>query len=267
MKATVASDISNPPTISMVKLAAVSALAYVLADILHEFGHAAATLLPLGVRVSSISTIGINTTSVSVVVAIAGPLVNFVLGLALLFAFISRLSVTWRYFAWVLGTVNLFNATAYFLYSSALGIGDWAKVFGAVAPPEVWRPVGGVAGVVLYLASIGASVATLRHLCSSHIIALPNVNRYCTRTFWAGGVVVTAASVLNPFSPWYILTSGVATGFAAMLGLLAVPPLVQRFYSGPPAQRESLRAGWPWVFAGLVATAIFIGVFGPSLRL
>jgi len=33
------------------------------------------------------------------------------------------------------------------------------------------------------------------------------------------------------------------------------------------ARGESLELGWPWILAGAVAVAIFVGVFGPGVRL
>jgi hypothetical protein len=260
-------DVSNQPTAKSLGLVAISALAYVLCDLLHELGHAAATLLPLGVEAVSISTIGLSSAGSSAVVAIAGPLVNFALALALFLVFVPRLSPTWRYFAWLSGTANLFNATAYLLYSSVLGTGDWATALNAVAAPTLWRPVAGLAGVVLYIASILASLVALRRLVSSGVVAASHVDRYCTTAYWTGGLVITAGAVFNPVSPWFILTSGVATGFGAMLGLLALPTLLRR---APPINRpigESLRIGWPWVIAGAAATVIFIGIFGPGIRL
>jgi len=55
--------------LSAVGIAAVAALAYSLCDLLHELGHMAATLLPLGVKAISISTIGLSTSGSSAVVA------------------------------------------------------------------------------------------------------------------------------------------------------------------------------------------------------
>ena len=267
MGITALSHISNRPTVRALGPVSITALAYVLCDLLHELGHAAATLFPLGVKAVSISTIGLSSTGSNAIVAIAGPLVNFALALTLFLAFAPKLSSAWRYFAWLLGTVNLFNATAYLLYSSVLGTGDWATVFNAVAAPVLWRPIAGLVGAVLYVASILASLVTLRQLCSSGVITVSNVNRYCIGAYWIGGLIITAGAVFNPVSPWFILTSGAATGFGAMLGLLALPALLRRAHPTAKSPSESLRIGWPWVTAGAVAIVIFIGIFGPGLRL
>lgn len=255
------------PQATSIGIAAISALAYVLCDLLHESAHAVTTLLPLGVKAVSISTIGLSTSGSSAIVALAGPVFNLVLGCALLFALAPKLHATWRYFAWLFGTVNFFNGTAYLLYSAILGTGDWATTFNAVAEPQLWRPVAGFFGIVLYIASIAVSFITLRRLCSSGITTTPSAERYCIISYWAGGIIVTVAAAFNPISPWFILTSGAAVGFGAMLGLFALPVLLRR---NPPTvafASESLHIGWPWITAGTIALVVFIGVFGPGLRL
>lgn len=86
-------------------------------------------------------------------------------------------------------------------------------------------------------------------------------------SYWVGGLVLTAGAALNPVSPWFILTSGAATGFGAMVGLLLLPSLLRRTRSSTGSANESLRIGSPWIVAGAAAAVVFIGIFGPGLRL
>ncbi|MGH8377797.1 MAG: hypothetical protein ACRER7_02480 [Gammaproteobacteria bacterium] len=266
MEVTSSAQASRQSSAPLLGVLAVCAIVYVLDDLLHELGHAAATLLPVGVKLVLISTIGSTTVGHSPVVAIAGPLVNFALALALLAALAPNLSPVWRYFTWLLGTVNLFNATAYFLYSSILGTGDLAQVFNAVAVPGLWRPILGPIGAVLYIASILASLAILRRLCTSGVVAPANVNRYCFSTFWFGVLVLTAGAAFNPVSAWYILTVGAPTGLG-MFGLLLLPLLLRRTRLTTTSTSESLRITWPWIIAGVIAIIVFVGIFGPGIRL
>ncbi len=244
-----------------------TAVAYVLCDVLHEFGHAAATLLPLGVKALSISTIGLTTSRSHWVVAACGPFVNLVLGLGFLFAPGRARSPAWRYFAWLFGTVSLFNATAYPVYSAILGSGDFAVVFDAFAPPSLWRPIVCIVGLAVYWLAIRASLAGLRRLVIAGVIAGSHIDRYCMIPYWIGGSVVTAGAVFNPQSPWFILTSGAAVGFGAMAGLALLPPLLKRSLADVGQTEASLRIGHAWIVAGAVAATAFIGVMGPGLRL
>lgn len=243
-------------------IASVAALSYVLCDLLHELGHLAAARLPLGVTAESIATIGVSTTGSSPVVAAAGSAVNLVLAAGLWLALASSLPPAWRYFSWLLGTINLFNASAYLLYSAILGSGDWAVILGGT-PGALWRPITGVVGIAAYAASVHCSLMVLRRLVDSGVIAGSSAGRCCAISYWVGGAVLTVGAMLNPVSPWLILTSGAATGFGAMFGLLLLPPFLHR--AGAPD--ETLRIGWGWVVSGALAVAIFIGVFGPGLRL
>ena len=253
----------------MAGVASAAALSSVLVDLLHEAGHLAATMLPLGVTAISISTIGVSSRGVSAVVAAAGPATNLVFALCLLGATSRALTPAWRYFAWLFGTGSLFNATAYLIYSAASETGDWAVVFDALARPAVWRLPVAAAGCVLYAASILVSARALRALCAEGIVAASpqRVERYCALSYVVGGLVLTAGAALNPVSPWYVLTSGAATGFGAMAGLMALPHL--RVLSPKPGEisAESLKLGWPWIAAGGIAIAVFVGVFGPGVRI
>jgi len=248
-------------------IAAISALAYVLCDLLHETAHALTTLLPLGVNAVAVSTIGVSSFGESALVAAAGPLVNVASGLALLLACSATLSAAARYASWLFGSISLFNGTAYLLYSAALGSGDWAVVFNAFAPPPLWRPLAGLAGAALYAAAVLASARGLRHLVASCVVAVADVERYCWLSYWVGGAVLVAGSLFNPVSPWLILTSGVATGFGAMAGLLALPVLLRRVAAGGSSSVPAWHVGWPWLAAGGVASLLFVGLFGPGIRL
>lgn len=247
-------------------IASMSILAYALCDLAHELlGHGVATLLPLGVRAVSVSTVGLSTTVSSPIVAAAGPLVNLALSSVLLLAGSSALSPAWRYFAWLFGSVNGFNATAYLLYSAILGSGDWAVVFDALAPSRAWRPGIGLTGLGLYAGAVYVFFLAMRCLLSSGVIAVRNADRYCTSSYWIGGALLTIGAVFNPVGPGLIFTSGAATGFGAMIGLLVLPLLLRRNALGADPEKESMQIGRGWLVAGVLAAVVFVGIFGPGV--
>ncbi|MEO8504568.1 MAG: hypothetical protein ABI609_11770 [Acidobacteriota bacterium] len=249
---------------------AISLLAYALCDLLHEAAHAVATLLPLGVRALSISTVAVATTRSSPVVAAAGSIANLALGLTIALCFSAGVRSSWRYFWWLFGSLNLFNATGYLLYSSVLDSGDMAVVFRALAPAHAWRPVVGLVGLAAYAGAVYVSLLGLRRLVATGTIAASRVERYCMLPYWSGGLLLTAGAALNPQSPWLVLTSGAAVGFGAMVGLVLVPRLLgsrARADHEPGRALEALDVGWPWVLSGVVAAIVFIAVFGPGIGL
>ncbi len=245
-------------------LVAVAALAYALCDVLHELAHALAATGPFGVRALSVSTIGLASVGSSPWVAVAGPAANLVLGCALLAASARTLPPATRHFAWLFGTLNLFDATAYLVYSAAFDGGDWAVVLRALAP-DGWRPAAAVAGIVTWAASIALSMRVLRGLCASGVVAARDIERCCVVPYWSGALLLTLGAAFNPAGPAYILTSGAATGFGAMAGLLLIPVLLRRRL---PADRGgTLVIGPRWLAAGVLAALLFVGVFGPGVPL
>jgi hypothetical protein len=249
------------------RAASVGAAAYALCDTLHELGHLAATLLPLQVSVLGISSVGVSTTATSPVVALAGPLINLLLATALAMARPAVLSANWRYVAWLFGTVNLFNGIAYLLYSALLGSGDWATVFDSLGPPMLWRPAVGLSGIALYAGAIFASLGVLRMLIAAAVISRAGARRYCLAAYWAGGLVLTAASMLNPFSPWLILSSGIATGFGAMVGLVFISALLKGEHRGSvQPEGRSVHFGRAWAVSCSIASLAFVLVLGRGLQ-
>jgi len=248
-------------------LVAAGAIAAILCDLLHEFAHAAATLLPLGVSTLSISTIGTTTTGSSPLVALAGPLANLLLSSTLLLAGASRQRPALRYFAWLFGTVNLFNAVAYLGYSAALGSGDWALVFDAIAAPATWRPIVGAAGLLLYALSIGISARVLRSWCGSTGVDPRHAGALCYVPYWTGAIVLVAGSLPNPAGHIYILTSGAATGLGAMAGLVLVPKLLARDHAGAAGAAQPLRLGRAWMASATALGLVFILAFGPGISI
>jgi hypothetical protein len=255
------------PARTSIGLAAVAALSYALTDLLHEAAHAATTLLPLGVRALAISTVGVTTSQSNPAVAAAGVVANLLLGAGLLLSFSSSQGSSWRYFWWLFGSLNLFNATAYFIYSAALGSGDLAVCFAAFAPARLWRPLAAVVGLSLYVAAVRFSFLGLRGLVTSGVVPAERVAQYCMVPYWSGALLLTAGAAFNTISHWLILTSGAAVGFGAMAGLALLPPLLGKVKPPASTRTASAHFGWPWVVAGVLASLAFIGLFGPGLSL
>ncbi len=242
-------------------------MALALCDTLHELAHVAAALLPVQVSQVAISSVGISTRGSSPLVALAGPLANLLLALFLVFARSPSRSSRARYFAWIFGTSNLFDATAYLLYSALLGSGDWATVFDAALSPHLWRPVIGVAGIAAYAASVLVSLRVLRLLIADGVVTLDQARRYGPVTYWAGGLVLTAAAALNPISPWLILTSGVATGFGAMAGFVLMPALLKQIGDRSSGSATPIRRfGVAWAATGILVATAFVVVLGRGLQ-
>jgi hypothetical protein len=235
----------------------------------HEvLGHGTATLASPGVKAAMLTTVALSTDGSSRMVAAAGTIANLVAAIgALWFLGRRRSAPAWRYFLWLFGSLNLFNATGYFLYSGILDSGDWGVVIAALEPHVLWRAGMVAVGAVTYVLSVRISARALRGIVLDGSVPAPDVNRMATLPYWVGGALLVLGSVPNPVSPMLILTSGASSGFGAMAGLLFVPRLVASPTSTAAKPARPLEFSSGWVAAALVTAAIFIFVVGRGIRL
>src|SRR6187551_1118510 len=81
---------------------------------------------------------------------------------------------------------------------------------------------------------------------------------------YVAGLLLLAASALNPISSSLILLSGVSSGFAAMAGLTLVLRMVEARAHGGEGGTGSVTASVGWMVAGVIVGAGFVGLLGPG---
>jgi hypothetical protein len=192
---------------------------------------------------------------------------NLALGFTIVLSYVNSLPSPWRYFWWLFGSLNLFNATGYLLYSAVFDSGDMAVVFRAIAQSVFWRPFVGLAGLAMYAGAVYISLLGLRRLVGTGAMSASSAEQCCMVPYWSGGLLLTAGAALNPQSPWLVLTSGAAVGFGAMVGLVFLPRLLRVSPLAIQEQHDPLGLTWLWVLSGIAAAIVFVAVFGPGLRL
>src|SRR5262245_24619928 len=120
---------------------AISLLAAMIADVLHEaVGHAALAVL-LGAHSGVLSTVAWSSTFESRLVAAGGTLLNLAGG-AIFYLLLRRakhVSASMRYFLLLCMAFNLFDGTGYFFFSGVTNFGDWARVIANSHPHWLWR--------------------------------------------------------------------------------------------------------------------------------
>jgi len=238
-------------------------------DLIHEvLGHGTAALLSPGVTAMSLTTVALTTSGASRLVAVAGTMANLVAGAAALaFVLVRRGSGTMRVFAWLLMSFDLMNAAAYPVYSALLGSGDWAALIGGPPTPAAWRVGLGLLGMAAYAGSVRLSAACLRGLATDGVVRRRDLPRLAVVPYVAGGLLLIAGAALNPIGPRLILTSGAATGFGAMAGLLATPALAGEPSDARAGPWSRLGFARTWVVAAAAVAALFVFVIGPGIRL
>lgn len=255
------------PTTDIWTAAALGALAYIADDITHEvLGHGLAACFVPGILPVSLSTVGLSTEGTSQLVALAGPMLNVLVGCVALGIFQRRKSLGLAgCFLWLFGTLNLFNGFGYGLFSGLLDFGDLAVVISGLKPHFFYR------GLIIAVGAIGYGL-TLRH--ASRMLAdrinelgVPSseVVRLTLPAYVTGGALFLLGSMLNPI-PSLVLLSGLSSGFACMAGLLWIPALVKARASDF-GNVVAIERSWPLILGGVVCASLFVGVLGPGISL
>jgi hypothetical protein len=257
---------STRPSLSTV--IGIAVVAYAACDMVHEVaGHGLACALT-GVRALSLSTVALQTSTESRLVAAAGSMANVVAGLlAFLLARRDARSGATRYFFWLFASLNLLNGTGYLFFSGLLGIGDWSVVIARLEPPWAWRAIMAAAGAALYWLSIRLIAARAISPLLGGGADRAEIQRLVGPAYLTGGLLFVAGAALNPIGPGLILTSGVSSGFGAMAGLLVVPGLAGSRSGAPGGSGIAIPFSASWVAAGAVVALLFVALLGPGVRL
>jgi hypothetical protein len=241
---------------------AVSVLAYVVQDILHEgLGHAVTAWLS-GAHRLTISTVALSSDIETRWISANGTLVN------LLFAAIfwimlrrpERYSPVTYYFLVLAMAGNLFTGTGYFLFSGVMNFGDWAAVIRGLQPYWLWRLGLVVSGAASYYASMLLVAAKLRGFYHEGPQRLRSL---CWTPYFAEGILAGVAGVLNPAGLFYVIASALPSTLGANAGLLSLPSMMPRRSEQEPIGRIEQSPGW--IAAGLIASLFFILILGRGI--
>jgi hypothetical protein len=266
-----ASAESSPPRLlDLWTVAAIAISATVITDFIHEgLGHGgfcvATGALPL-----VLSTVHFQCSADTRLIAAGGTLANLVFGAVFWAAARAvKRAATWRYFFWLLMTLNLFDAGGYFLFSGIGNFGDWAAVVAGWQPQWAWR-VGLVAlGTVTYfLLFVPLCLRELRpQIGKDAEIRVSRARQLTVVPYLTGGVLSCAAGALNPVGPLSILVSAAAasfgghSGLAWMWTLLHSPRIPSSELQMPEIERSP-----GWMVAAAVLALVFIAGLGPGVK-
>ena len=254
---------------------AISALAYSLANVVHEgLGHGAACLL-LGARPTMFNAIFFNydeTTASDAaqrIIAAAGTIVNVIVGLSVVAVLRSKVSLSprWRYFLWLFSAVGLLTGFGYLMYSGVGNIGDWARVIHGAQPAILYRLALTVLGGLLYsvVAPRLLMPALDPFLGRDPAARVGRARRLSLLPYFVGAATLIVAGLLNPFGVKIVLISAAAAALGGT-SLLAWYPARPRTPSSS-AMEPPLGIGRsvPWIVAAAIEMAFFVFVLGPGI--
>jgi hypothetical protein len=246
-------------------LIAISALACILQDILHEgLGHGVTAWLS-GAHQITMSTVALQCDLDTRWISANGTLVN------LLFAAIFWLLLlkpkhyqpAARYFLVLAMAGNLFTGTGYFFFSGVSNFGDWAAVIRGLQPHWMWQLGLVVLGVASYYASMLLVAAQLRPLRGDE--GPRRLRGLCWTPYFTDGILAGVSGLLNPAGLFYVIASALPSTLGANAGLLSLPGMMLRQSGGEEEQVGPIRRSTAWIVAGAIASLLFIFVLGRGL--
>ena len=245
---------------------AISALACILQDVLHEgLGHGVTAWLSGAHRVT-MSTVALQSDIDTRWISANGTLVN------LLFAAIfwllllrpQRYKPATRYFLVLAMTGNLFTGTGYFLFSGVSNFGDWAAVIKGFEPHWAWQLGLVLLGMVSYYGSMLLVAAELKSFGGTSE-RLRRLRVLCWTPYFTDGILAGLGGLLNPIGLFYVLASALPSTLGANAGLLSLPALMRRWNQAEEDQVGPIRPSLPWIATAAGASLLFIFVLGRGL--
>jgi len=255
-------ETSSPPKNDWLTMVAVSALACILQDVLHEgLGHGVTAWLS-GAHQITMSTVALQSDIETRWVSANGTLVNLVTAgiLWLLLLRPQRYRPVTLYFLVLAMAGNLFTGTGYFLFSGVANFGDWKEVIAGLRPQWAWRVGLIVLGAGSYYASMLLVATKLRAFQGRE----PRKLRWvCWTPYFTDGVLAGLAALFSPLGLFYMIASALPSTLGANSGLLGLPSMMCHV-----AHREDgvvIPRSIPWIVAGAIASVFFIVVLGHGI--
>lgn len=247
---------------------AISLVAEMLADVLHEgLGHAAVALL-MGAKSGVVSTVAWSSVFDSRLVAAGGTLANLAAGLVFWIALrkVTRGSVRLRFFLLTSLAFNLFAGTGYFFFSGVTNFGDWAVVFGGLPAHWMWRSLLVIVGIASYYGAVLVVGTGLMRYVGVPRNDLRRLRRLTWIPYFSAVVLLSVAGLLNPIGIQLMWQSALPAAAGAHSGLLWLMYYVP---SGTVPERgsESIGRNYVWVIVAAALSLGFIFVLGRGITL
>ncbi len=268
---------NNPQRNDILTIVAVSIIAFALSSLIHEgFGHGG-VCLAVGCQPLYLSSMNFdgNETMLSEAairfISAGGTLANLFVGLAALAAIRSmrRFSPSTRYFVWLLATINLLQATGYFLFSGIGNFGDWARVIQGLEPSWLWRVILAVAGGVSYLYCVRLALIYLgAFIGGDRTRRIKRAQVLMLVPYFTGASLGLLAGLFNPAGIGLIIFSALPATLGGTSGLAWGSQLLHGEGIQPADETPlTISRSWIWIVSAIIIGAIFIIVLGKGVKL
>ena len=247
---------------------AISLLAGILADVLHEgLGHAATALLT-GAKSGVLSTVAWSSDFDSRLVAAGGTLANLAAGAAFWLALrsMTSASVRVRFFLLIGLAFNLFDGTGYFFFSGVTDFGDWAAVIAGLPAHWLWRTLLVAVGVASYFWAVLVVGSGLVRYVGVPRNEPRRLRRLTFLPYFTSVFLASLGGLLNPLGIrllWQSALPATAGGHSGLLWLMYYIPRG----TAPLRRADGLDRNYAWISVALVLSAAFLLVLGRGITL
>lgn len=249
-------------------ICAISVLAFMLADTLHEaVGHALLALLT-GAQTGVVSTVAWSSAFDSRLVAAGGTLINLAAGLFFWIALraAKNASISVCFFLLLACAFNLFTGTGYFFFSGVTNFGDWAAVIKNLQLHWLWRTLLVVVGVATYYGAVlvvGSGI--VRHV-GVPADARARLRRLLFLPYFAAIAISVAGGLFNPVGILLVWESALPATAGANSGLLWLQNYIPAS-TMPERPLQSINRSYPWIASAIVCSLAFVLILGRGIPL
>jgi hypothetical protein len=256
------------PTDDVLTICAISIVAGILTNILHEgVGHGLVALVT-GAKSGVLTTVAWSSAFDSRLVAAGGTLVNLAAALVFWLALRSTklASVPIRYFLFITCAFNLFTGTGYFFFSGVTNFGDWAAVISGLHPHWLWRTLLVVAGASSYFAAaLVVGIGLVRY------VGVPRdqqrrLRKLTVVPYFTAIVLASVAGLLNPLGMQLLWQSALPATAGGQSGLLWLQYYIPRG-TEPKRAPDRLARNYTWIAAAAVLAFVYVVVLGRGMTL
>ncbi|HZQ42761.1 MAG TPA: hypothetical protein VFA99_05885 [Acidobacteriaceae bacterium] len=237
-----------------------AAIAVCLATTLHEgVGHGVTAWLR-GDVVTQLTSNHLSSVRPDRLVDAGGTLANLVVGFAsMMISVASGKRANQRYFFWIFGALNLLSGAGYFLFSGALGVGDWDQVIAGSPHYVGFRVLMVIFGAVWYVAILRLIAMEIHPFLTRR----RDYNRLARLAYCAACATDCVAGAFDPMGVKLLLISTIPAVFGGFSGLLWADVFLPKFSVERPLIVKPSRALW---VAAIVIVALFVGVLGRGVE-
>jgi hypothetical protein len=257
-----------PAKDDMATVCAISLLATILANVLHEgLGHAATALLT-GTKSGVLTTVAWSSDFDSRLVAAGGTLANLTASMVFWIALRSTrsASVRLRFFLLISLAFNLFEGTGYFFFSGVTNFGDWAAVIAGLHAHGLCRALLVIVGMTSYFGAVLVVGIGLGRYVGVPRSDYRRLRKLTLIPYFSTILLVCAAGLLNPIGIQLVWQSALPATAGAKSGLLWL-----RYYipkgTLPERRPDGIDRSYVWITAAVALSLVFVFVLGRGIVL